>query len=172
MGSTACACEARGDGRSWRVSDRINGCNAPQWRKATGCARPDGEKCARGPCIERERLDSRPRLSGTSTVLLREVDVCVPYVAIWLASYTYGLTSKRSGRSPELVRHRWDARLPDFRGIWGRGRNFRFLGYLPLQRVIGAACCTRGWVRIVHFCNIEPGRPLRPFPRSWEVAHT
>ena len=60
MGSTACACEARDDGSCWQVLHRFNGCNAPRWRTVTECAWPDREKCVRGKCIERERLDSRP----------------------------------------------------------------------------------------------------------------
>ena len=33
------------------------------------------------------------------------------------------------------------------------------------------ACCTRSVDTIVHSCNIAPGWPPRPFPRSEEVAH-
>ena len=72
-------------------------------------ARSAFEESALSESVSSSRLSTS--LSGMSTVVLREVDVCVPCVAIWLAAW-----SKRSGSSPELVRRRWDARQPDSLG--------------------------------------------------------
>ena len=86
-------------------------------------------------CVSRERVShDRPPQPHVSRVA-EEVDVCVS-----LKPDRRGLGSprrrQRSGRSLELVRWREDRHGRDLGVIWARTRIFRFLGYLPPQRVV------------------------------------
>ena len=67
----------------------------------------------------------------------------------------------------------WVVRIPHdhrfFRLLFTLGVSFFCLSGPP-RSGSARACCTHSMLRIVHFCNITPGRPLRPFPRSGEVA--
>ena len=93
--------------------------------------------------------------------MLREVDVCVPCVAIWLAAW-----SKRSGSSPELVRRRWDARQPDSRA---RSEPFRSRDSRPS---VERGCAVRLNATCTHTTHHEEGRDARQMYAGVSRART